>query len=305
MTNLFFLLLACNLFAEPLPPSYKLFPLPVSELEGVILPWLKTSGFEVSSLPLNMGQIQFSTKKEGTNWKILLKPHSPLATEVWIENDAGRLANGIQFADLWSHLNEYINSLVSHSETQSQSVPSVIKSLSQTIVCIKAKRDDDEIQISGFFADKQGLIISTTHDLTELHKIKVLLWDGQEFDAILVKNNPDKDLALLHINYTPITYISLLTGRNIIKSSERLFSISCLDNLAGTIRSGTIIGPPVSVDNQLLWKISMKTLHGSSGSPVIDEKGNLVGIVKGRYRGIDSIGFLIPFETIIEFLNGI
>jgi serine protease Do len=43
---------------------------------------------------------------------------------------------------------------------------------------------------------------------------------------------------------------------------------------------------------------------GSSGSPVFDVQGNLVGIVKGRYRGTQTIGFLIPLETIIAFVKG-
>jgi len=47
----------------------------------------------------------------------------------------------------------------------------------------------------------------------------------------------------------------------------------------------------------------MKIYPGSSGSPVFDVQGNLVAIVKGRHRGTDSIGFLIPLETIIEFVR--
>jgi len=47
----------------------------------------------------------------------------------------------------------------------------------------------------------------------------------------------------------------------------------------------------------------MKIHPGSSGSPVFDEHGNLAAIVTGRYRGTDSVGFLIPFETLMEFLK--
>ncbi len=305
MVNFVFLLLACSLQAQPLPPSYKLFPLPVSELEAITVSWLRTSGFQVSELSFNMGQRQFSAQIEGTIWKILLKPHSPLATELWLESDADQAANGNQLAELGSYLNDYIDSLASESDTMNEFVPSVVNALAQTVVCIKATINDEEIQISGFFTDKQGLIISTAHDLTEFHTIKVLLWDGQEHDAIIVKKNPEKDLTLLHINYTPDAYISLLNGRSILAAGERLFSISCRNNQPGIIKAGALIRPPVTVDKQLLWKISMETLHGSSGSPVIDQKGNLFGVVKGKYRGRDAIGFLIPFETILEFLNTI
>jgi serine protease Do len=48
----------------------------------------------------------------------------------------------------------------------------------------------------------------------------------------------------------------------------------------------------------------MEIHPGSSGSPVFDANGRLVGIVKGRYRGTNSIGFVIPLETITSFMNG-
>lgn len=300
------LLLACNLPAKPLYTSGREYPLPLPELEATIIPWLENSGYEVASFPLSMGRVQLSAAKEGVTLKFLLRPHSPLASELLIQGDAEQMFSKKQLDNLWSHLNAYIDALSIDSETQGEAIPAAVKALEQTIVCIKARSDDDdEIQVSGFLADKHGLIISTAHNLSEFHRIKVTLWNGKEFDAIIIKSNPDIDLALLHIEYVPISFISLMQGRDALDSSEILFSVSCLNNFSGAVHSGSIIGPPVNVDNQLLWKMRMKTLHGSSGSPVIDQEGNLVGVVKGRFRGSNSIGFMIPFATIIEFLNGI
>jgi serine protease Do len=47
----------------------------------------------------------------------------------------------------------------------------------------------------------------------------------------------------------------------------------------------------------------LETSPGSSGSPVFDEKGALVGIVKGRFRGTNTIGFLIPISRIKAFID--
>ena len=52
-----------------------------------------------------------------------------------------------------------------------------------------------------------------------------------------------------------------------------------------------------------LWQAQMNIHHGSSGSPVFDGQGRMAAMVKGRYRGTDSIGFLIPFEMILQFLG--
>jgi len=47
----------------------------------------------------------------------------------------------------------------------------------------------------------------------------------------------------------------------------------------------------------------METLPGCSGSPVFDGQGRFVSVVKGRYRGTETIGFLIPRATVLEFLK--
>jgi serine protease Do len=52
-----------------------------------------------------------------------------------------------------------------------------------------------------------------------------------------------------------------------------------------------------------LWQARIHIDPGSSGSPVFDGHGRLTAIVKGRYRGTNSIGFLIPFETLLHFLE--
>jgi V8-like Glu-specific endopeptidase len=76
-------------------------------------------------------------------------------------------------------------------------------------------------------------------------------------------------------------------------------------NHNGQFHSGFIEGAPRRIDNLLLWQVRMGTLPGSSGSPVFDAKGNLVGIVKGSFRGAESTGFIITIGSIIEFLSAL
>ena len=84
---------------------------------------------------------------------------------------------------------------------------------------------------------------------------------------------------------------------------DRVYSIGCPNNLNGLVFQGTVNSPPRLVNNQLLWQVNMETHPGSSGSPVFDGNGKFFGVVKGRYRGTDTIGFLIPFKTVNRFLE--
>ena len=132
---------------------------------------------------------------------------------------------------------------------------------------------------------------------------KLVLYDGREVRGRLVRMDRKRDLALVHIDLKLDTFISLPQGRNLLGMGEKLYSVGCPINLRGSVYSGTINAPPRRLNGLPLWQIEMKIYPGSSGSPVFDVQGTLVAIVKGRYRGTDSIGFLIPLETIMEFLQ--
>ena len=120
---------------------------------------------------------------------------------------------------------------------------------------------------------------------------------------MVLKADHHWDLALVKVGLESQSHISLQKGRNLLSVGERIYTVGCPVNLRGTVFPGVVNGPPRRVDDQIYWQVAMKIHPGSSGSPVFDAQGNLVALVKGRFRGTDSLGFLIPFETIVEFLK--
>ncbi len=151
--------------------------------------------------------------------------------------------------------------------------------------------------------DSQGLVLTTIHDVETFDDITITLYDGRELTGNVIKKNSDQDLALINIRTGLENAVSLVEGRNLLGMGERVYSVGCPINLVGSVFPGIINGPPRSVDKMTYWQVNMEIHPGSSGSPVFDVQGNLVGIVKGRYRGTQSIGFLIPLETIIAFVK--
>ena len=63
--------------------------------------------------------------------------------------------------------------------------------------------------------------------------------------------------------------------------------------------SGKVTQP--SDGQRILYDIA--TVAGSSGSPVIDEKGNLVAVNSAKLRGSDNFNFGIPVEQIKAFMK--
>lgn len=297
--------LICPSFPSAMASSAKIYPLPLSELDTVVSRWLEHGGFEVTRMPADMAGVRLEAAKNGQRCMIQLSPSSPLASSVDIVCFGDTDGKEEVEKQMCEHIAQYVagkdDQPMRATEEPTQTIPTVILSKIESVVCLKAKLADQEIQFSGFLVDEDGLILSTAHDVKELKQMTVVLHDGHELKGTLVKIDFHRDLALVDVDGKYACFISVADSRNLLGMGEYVFSVGCPINLGGTVYPGFVNGPPRLVDGLPVWQVHMEIQPGSSGSPVFDSEGNLVAIVKGRYRGTNSVGFLIPIETIVEF----
>jgi serine protease Do len=285
--------------------ALKVFPLPLLEVEQVVTKWLGDAGYTVHRSDLDMGQVKLRGKKENKEyWQIVIKPRSSLATQVAVESAPPDQASSIGGNELWAHIQAYLHPQPDTREEVNGPIPKAVTAHMESVVCMKALVAGEEIRFSGFVIDETGLIVCTAHTLDGLQAIWAVFDDGREILGTLVMRDPNRDLAMVHIPLRLDSHVALNRGRYLLEVGERLYSIGCPMNLSRTIYAGTINAPPRRVDGQPLWQVNMEIHPGSSGSPVFDTDGNIVAVVKGRFRGTDSVGFLIPFETLIAFVKG-
>lgn len=276
--------------------------LPIGETAEVLQSWWKAEGYEVRRIETKTGFITFHAVKGVESWQVDLAPHSPLATRVMIcfsgENPAFRRKQ------LMDHLSGYVTpTTAAPRHRPGNGFPMPVLSRIESVVCINARSDEKDIQFSGFIVDPEGLVLCTAHDLQDVGEVTVTLYDGREIAGEILFRDKRQDLSLIQISLKTNTAIKLSEGRNLLGMGEMVFTVGCPVNLRGTIYSGTINGPPRLVNDLPLWQVDMEVYPGSSGSPVFDADGNLVAVVKGRYRGTSTTGFLIPLETVINFLK--
>jgi serine protease Do len=279
-------------------------PLPIAETRSIVVHWLTDSGFKIAQTSLEAGQVKISALNGNERWVIVLKPRSPLASTLTAEYTIYGQPESDKLDQLRRFIESYQESFYLMEEDYSENnVPNAVLYQKRYVVCIRAGTEDKYIQFSGFIVGKDGLIISTAHDLEGMRNAIVILNDGQKFKGQVIKIDTIRDLSLIDTNVRINSLISLNNARNLLEIGEKVYSIGCPYNHRGRIQNGIISGPAGKVNNIHLLQVDMRTLPGSSGGPVFDKYGNLVGIVKGRYRGTDSRGFLITVETLIEFLR--
>jgi serine protease Do len=278
------------------------YPLPMDEMAEVLQKWWGSGGFQVQRSIPQPGLLMLYAKKGGESWQVRLVPRSPLATRVTVQYSGENRPLKVQ--ELWDHISHYIvASPVDEPRGRKESIPSKVLARIESVVCIDARAGKKDSQFSGFIVDREGLVLSTAHGLRDTRDLEVTFYDGRAITGTVLFKDPRLDLALIHIHPQGQAAISVTEGRNLLGMGESVFTVGCPVNLRGTFYAGTINGPPRRVKGLPLWQADMEVYPGSSGSPVFDAKGNLVAMIKGRYRGIATVGFLIPLETIIQFFQ--
>jgi serine protease Do len=302
------LLIACLVLIRPAvafgtESTTQRVALPIAEVVTILKAWLVRAGFDVQDAVFAMGARQLAASKTNESWIIDLKPSSALATDMDARYTGSTPDEAANVDQLSQYLAAYLDASMVNQEDSNRAIPVEVLSRIRSAVCIEAAFENQTTQHSGFVVDTEGLVMCTTHGLKGLEEIRVILYDGRKLNGTLVRIDKKKDLALIQVAAGLESAVSLTSGRNLLGMGERVYSVGCPVNLIGTVYSGIINGPPRRVERMPFWQVSMEIYPGSSGSPVFDGLGNLVGIVKGRYRGTQSIGFLIPLETIIAFIK--
>lgn len=280
----------------------KIISLPVGEISDVISGWWKSRGYQLQQIESTSESLRLSSTKGSDRWDVGLSPHSPLATRVSVRFIGSSPESRLQ--EFWDEISRYMSySKKEEPRPTVTNIPTIILSKMESVVCVNAITNENNVQFSGFIFDNNGLILCTAHDLGSSQKISVTLYDGREVKAKLLVKDVEKDISILQIPLKTNVVIRLSEGRNLLGMGETIFTIGCPENLRGTVFPGTINSPPRKMNDQPLWQAYMEILHGSSGSPVFDADGNIVAMVKGRYRGTTTTAFLIPMETIRRFFK--
>lgn len=279
------------------------YPLPLVETEVLLTKWLQQEKYSVSSNALSNGEIVLHGTTTGKSITISIRPHSPLATEIELLKTS-EIDDAAVIRPSWE-------SYLARTEKPEKNervatIPERVRSLAAAVVCINSSQAvESKLNFTGFLIDKSGAIITIAHDLEKLLDFKLNFSGGVITEGLVLKRDTAKDLSVIKSNHEVYSnFFSLEEGRSKLHYGERIYMLCCSSTGKIQIQPGTIDKPKATVNDQTLLQVKLENVFlGSSGSPVVDENGRLVGVVKGRYRGTVSQGFLIPFDTVRSFVG--
>lgn len=169
---------------------------------------------------------------------------------------------------------------------------------------------------SGSILDKEGRILTNHHVIQNAEKLDVRLSNNKTYEAKVLGEDPDNDLAVIQINAPPaeLTVVPLGTAKNLFVG-QKVLAIGNPFGLDRTLTTGIISGLSRPIRSEMTQRLIEGVIQtdaainpGNSGGPLLNSRGQLVGINTMIYSpsgGSVGIGFAVPVETAIRVINEI
>jgi serine protease Do len=160
---------------------------------------------------------------------------------------------------------------------------------------------------SGFIVDKAGYIITNNHVVEGADKITVTLLDGRHFNAELVGRDPTFDLAIIQIKAERLPALRLGNSDS-TEIGEWVVAIGNPLGFENTVTAGVISGKnrtlqAADVNFQGFMQTDASINPGNSGGPLINLRGEVVGINTAIVPYAQGIGFAVPINMAKQVMN--
>jgi len=152
---------------------------------------------------------------------------------------------------------------------------------------------------SGFIIDKNGFVVTNNHVIEDADQIKVKLNDQREFDAKVVGRDPNTDIALLKIESGETLPVVKLGDSDALEVGQWVLAIGSPFGLEHTVTAGIVSAKGRVIgsgpyDDFIQTDASINP--GNSGGPLLNLKGEVIGINTAIIASGNGIGFAIPIN---------
>ena len=145
---------------------------------------------------------------------------------------------------------------------------------------------------TGFFINDKGSIVTNAHVVKGCQTIAVKSRDLGVYTASVITADAKNDIAVLQLEkFDKKSTYPALNYRARLGESSYVFGYPLTGVLSdtGNFTTGSVSSLQGIGNNSALLQISTPIQPGNSGGPVLDDKGNLIGIVVGKYNALKNI----------------
>jgi serine protease Do len=208
------------------------------------------------------------------------------------------------------------------SGTAAPDLPDVVAAVKDSVVTITTEGISSRGMMtipssgvgSGIVLTADGYILTNKHVIADSRSLTVELADGEQFDATVVAESPDKDLALIKIDATGLTP-AVIGDPDSLEVGETVIAIgSPLGTFTETVTKGILsaTGRTITVQDETTGRTETLTgllqtdaaiNPGNSGGPLLDANGRVIGVNTAVSTDAEGLGFAIPIDDAASLIE--
>jgi serine protease Do len=160
---------------------------------------------------------------------------------------------------------------------------------------------------TGFAISSNGYIVTDYHVINNADSVYVQSADGKSYRTKVIYSEPQTDIAILEINDPSFKGLGAIPY-NFKKSEsdigENVFTI-------GYPRDAMVLGPGFLTANSGIngdttqYQVSTPVDFGNSGGPLLDSKGNVIGIINAKQTHIEGAAFAVKSNYLLKTIQDI
>lgn len=203
------------------------------------------------------------------------------------------------------------------SFTEDDAIAQIVEDVSPSVVTIignyntggtSSSYNNPTAHGSGVIYKNNGYIVTNEHVVKDIKNLTVILNDGTAVAGKVLYSDTEADLAIVKIDKIGLKNISFAQEDSVI-SGKTAIAIGTPISLSmrNTVTKGIISGTDVTMSDSYykLLQTDASINPGNSGGPLLNTKGELIGINSSKFSGvgIDNMAFAIPVDTVEYVIN--
>lgn len=178
-----------------------------------------------------------------------------------------------------------------------ETLPELVRRVKPSVVSVITYNEKGEVNVtgSGFFV-RPGQVLTNLHVVEGASRAEIRTFEGKgktyAVERLLAVDN-DGDLALLGVQMPAERARAVETAPALPEEGEKIFVIGNPLRLEGSVSDGIVSAVREVPNLGKIIQITAPISHGSSGSPVFNMKGQVIGIVTIRVMNGQNINLAI------------
>lgn len=215
---------------------------------------------------------------------------------------------------MYQHVDQRLQSIEDNPQSQivyingsgnNQGFAEIFEEVDHSVVSIAALGSESS-QGSGFVYSKDGYIVTNEHVIDDADRVKVTFTEGRTYDARVVGEDPNSDLAVLKVKASNLRPLEL-GNLSEVRVGQTAVAIGNPFGLRGTMTSGIVsqkgrtlpTETGFSIPNVLQTDAAINP--GNSGGPLLNNEGKVIGVntaIESSTGTFSGIGFAIPVSQV-------